>query len=230
MALKSACRHYDGLGGGLKHPAFAAGVSAVHCEQTIPIHVGCLLVIHTPLVMVGAQISTCYMQLRARRGRLRLFQGKSLMLNMKQFVSPSRPDHRGSIQGFTLIELMAVLVILALIMAVIVPNVMGRLDRAKVDKARADVGVLMQALKIYKLDHGRYPQQEQGLQALVVRPAVGAVPTNWRPSIEKLPSDPWGNAYRYLNPGVRGDIDVFSLGADGQPGGEGDNADVGSWQ
>jgi general secretion pathway protein G len=89
---------------------------------------------------------------------------------------------------------------------------------------------LMQALKLYKLDNMRYPTSEQGLQALVSKPGAGPTPPNWKPYIEKLPNDPWGRSYQYLNPGVKGEIDVMSFGADGQPGGEGKNADIGSWQ
>ncbi len=133
-------------------------------------------------------------------------------------------------RGFTLIELLVVLVILGVLAALIVPNVLDRADDAKVTAARADVAALMQALKLYKLDNGRYPEQAQGLQSLVQRPQTGAVPGNWRPYLDKLPSDPWGRAYQYLNPGLKGEVDVFSLGADGQPGGEGANADIGSWQ
>jgi general secretion pathway protein G len=133
-------------------------------------------------------------------------------------------------RGFTLIELMVVLVIIGVLGALIVPNLLDRADDARVTAAKTDVNNLMQALKLYKLDNQRYPSAEQGLDALVKKPTAGAVPPNWKPYIDKLPSDPWGRAYQYLNPGVKGEIDVFSLGADGQPGGEGKNADVGSWQ
>jgi general secretion pathway protein G len=133
-------------------------------------------------------------------------------------------------RGFTLIELMVVLVIIGVLGALIVPNLLDRADDARVTAAKTDVNNLMQALKLYKLDNQRYPSAEQGLDALVKKPTTGAVPPNWKPYIDKLPSDPWGRAYQYLNPGVKGEIDVFSLGADGQPGGEGKNADVGSWQ
>jgi general secretion pathway protein G len=88
----------------------------------------------------------------------------------------------------------------------------------------------MQALKLYKLDNQRYPSSEQGLQALVAKPTVGSIPANWKPYLDKLPNDPWGHPYQYANPGVKGEIDVYSLGADGQPGGDGKNADIGSWQ
>jgi len=133
-------------------------------------------------------------------------------------------------RGFTLIELMVVLVIIGVLAALIVPNVLDRAEEAKVTAARTDVGRLMQALKLYKLDSQRYPSSEQGLEALVSRPTVGTVPTNWKKQLDKLPADPWGRPYQYLNPGVNGEIDVFSFGADGQPGGEGTDADIGSWQ
>ena len=132
--------------------------------------------------------------------------------------------------GFTLIELMVVLVIIGVLAALIVPNVLDRADDARATAARTDVNNLMQALKLYRLDNQRYPTAEQGLQALVARPSAGPQPINWKPYLERLPNDPWGRPYQYLNPGVKGEIDVMSYGADGQPGGEGKNADVGSWQ
>ena len=133
-------------------------------------------------------------------------------------------------RGFTLIELMVVLVIIGVLAALIVPNVIERADDARVTAARTDVNNLMQALKLYRLDNQRYPTAEQGLQALLQRPTTGPAAPNWKPYVEKLPNDPWGRPYQYMNPGLKGEIDVFSLGADGQPGGEGKNADIGSWQ
>ncbi len=132
--------------------------------------------------------------------------------------------------GFTLIELMVVLVIIGVLAALIVPNVLDRADDARVTAARTDVGNLMQALKLYRLDNQRYPTAEQGLQALMAKPTTGPAPANWKPYLEKLPSDPWSRPYQYLNPGIKGEIDVMSFGADGQPGGEGKDADIGSWQ
>ena len=136
---------------------------------------------------------------------------------------------RAPARGFTLIEVMVVIVILGVLAALIVPRVMNRPNEARVVAARQDIAALMQALKLYRLDNQRYPTTEQGLQALVTRPAAGPAATNWKAYLDKLPNDPWGKPYQYLNPGVKGEIDVFSFGADGQPGGNGVDADVGSW-
>jgi general secretion pathway protein G len=133
-------------------------------------------------------------------------------------------------RGFTLIELLVVLMIIGILGALIVPNLLDRADDARVTAAKTDVNNIMQALKLYKLDNQRYPSAEQGLEALVKRPTAGQTPPNWKPYVDKLPADPWGRAYQYLNPGIKGEIDVFSFGADGQAGGEGKNADIGSWQ
>ena len=140
-------------------------------------------------------------------------------------------DSRHLLQrGFTLIELMVVLVIIGVLAALIVPNVLDRADDARVTAARTDINNLMQALKLYRLDNQRYPSAEQGLQALLVKPTAGAIPPRWKAYLDKLPNDPWARPYQYLNPGIRGEIDVMSMGADGQPGGEGKNADIGSWE
>ena len=141
-----------------------------------------------------------------------------------------RALQRGVQRGFTLIELMVVLVIIGVLAALIVPNVIGRADDARATAAKTDVNNIMQALKLYRLDNQRTPTSEQGLQALIAKPTTGPIPANWKPYLEKLPNDPWGRPYQYLNPGIKGEIDVLSLGADGQPGGEGNNADIGSWQ
>jgi len=133
-------------------------------------------------------------------------------------------------RGFTLIELLVVLVIIGVLGALIVPNLFSSLDDAKVTAARTDINTLTQALKRYRLDNQRFPTGEQGLDALVRKPTAGSPPPNWKPYLDKLPADPWGRPYQYLSPGVRGEIDVFSFGADGQPGGEDKNADVGNWQ
>ena len=132
--------------------------------------------------------------------------------------------------GFTLIELMVVLVIIGVLAALIVPNVLERADDARATAAKTDVNNLMQALKLYKLDNQRYPTAEQGLQALLVKPTTVPIPSNWKSYLDKLPNDPWGRPYQFANPGVKGDIDVYSLGADGVVGGEGNDADIGSWQ
>lgn len=129
-------------------------------------------------------------------------------------------------QGFTLIEIMVVIVIMGILAALVVPRVLDRPDQARRVAARQDISGLMQAMKLYRLDSGRYPSTAQGLQALVQRPE-GA--RNWRPYLDRLPNDPWGHPYQYLNPGVKGEIDVFTFGPDNKPGGEQDDADIGSW-
>jgi general secretion pathway protein G len=135
-------------------------------------------------------------------------------------------------RGFTLIEVMVVIVIIAVLAALIVPKVMSRPDEARVTAARQDIGAIGQALKLYKLDNMRYPTTEQGLQALVKKPAAAPVPENWKGNgyLEKLPKDPWGTPYKYLQPGLHGDVDVMSYGADREAGGEGNDADIGSWE
>jgi general secretion pathway protein G len=134
-------------------------------------------------------------------------------------------------RGFTLLEVMVVVVILGILAALVVPKIISRPDEARVIAAKQDVASLMQALKLYRLDNQRYPSTEQGLQALVARPASAPLAPNWKAGgyVERQPKDPWGNPYQYLNPGVRGEIDVFSMGADGALGGEGNDADIGSW-
>jgi general secretion pathway protein G len=135
-------------------------------------------------------------------------------------------------RGFTLIEIMVVVVIMGIMAALVVPKLMGRTDDARIAAARQDIATIMQALKLYRLDNHRYPTTEQGLNALVSRPQSAPAAPGWKEGgyLERLPKDPWGNPYKYLSPGVHGEVDVFSYGADGQPGGAGSDADIGSWQ
>lgn len=134
-------------------------------------------------------------------------------------------------RGFTLIEILVVVSILAILGALIVPKIMDRPNEARVVAAKHDIGTVIAALKLYKLDNGRYPTTEQGLQALVEKPTSEPIPANWKSGgyLEKMPKDPWGHDYLYLNPGIKREIDVLSYGADGQQGGEGFDADLGSW-
>lgn len=134
-------------------------------------------------------------------------------------------------QGFTLIEVMVVVVILGILAAVIVPRIMDNPDRARVTKAKQDIQAIKSALDLYKLDNFQYPSTDQGLRALVERPSGSPEARNWKQGgyLDRLPKDPWGGEYHYLNPGLHGEIDIFTYGADGRPGGEGPNADIGSW-
>jgi general secretion pathway protein G len=141
-------------------------------------------------------------------------------------------QNRGE-SGFTLIEIMIVVAILALLAALVGPRLMGQFDKAKVDDAKVQIRNLESALKFYKMDNGNYPTTEQGLKALVEKPAVGQIPKSWREGgyleSRQLPQDPWKNDFVYLSPGEHGDYDLYSLGADGLRGGEGTNADIESW-
>lgn len=133
--------------------------------------------------------------------------------------------------GFTLLEIMIVVVILGVLAALVVPKVMSRPDEARQVAAKQDIASLLQALKLYRLDNFRYPTTEQGLSALVTRPSAEPLPPNWKGGgyLDRLPKDPWGSPYQYLSPGVHGEIDVFSFGSDRESGGDGDGADIGSW-
>lgn len=137
-------------------------------------------------------------------------------------------------RGFTLIEIMVVVVILGLLVAIVAPRLIGRAGEAKQTSARVQMEGLETALKLYKLDNGFYPSTEQGLQALVEAPSVGRLPKKWRQGgyLEKgkLPKDPWGYDYIYLSPGVHGDFDIISYGADGEPGGESEDKDINNWE
>ena len=137
----------------------------------------------------------------------------------------------GNQAGFTLIEIMVIVVILGIMAAVVVPRIMDRPDQARITKAKQDISTLENALKLYKLDNYVYPSTDQGLDALVNKPSGSPEPKKWKEGgyVDRLSKDPWGNPYQYLNPGVHGKIDIFSLGADGEQGGEGTNADIGNW-
>ena len=134
-------------------------------------------------------------------------------------------------KGFTLIEIMVVVVIIGLLATLVLPRVMGRQEQAFIAKAQSDIQALSSALKFYKLDNFHYPSTDQGLQALVSKPSGDPVPKNWKKSgyIERLPNDPWGNAYQYLSPGEKMEFDLWSWGADGIEGGEEGDADIGNW-
>jgi general secretion pathway protein G len=141
---------------------------------------------------------------------------------------------RGDDCGFTLIELMVVIVILGILAGLIIPRVMGRPDEARRAKAKMQIESIETALKLYKLDNGAYPTTEQGLQALVEAPSIGQPAKNWRQGgyleRSKVPKDPWDNDFIYLSPGTHGDFDLSSLGADGEAGGEEKNKDINSWE
>ena len=135
------------------------------------------------------------------------------------------------VKGFTLVEIMVVVVIMGILAALVVPKMMGRTDDARILAAKQDIATIMQGLKLYRLDNQRYPTTGQGLQALISIPTSSPIPANWKSGgyLDRLSKDPWGNTYQYQSPGSHGEIDVFSMGADGQAGGSGIDADIGSW-
>ena len=139
-------------------------------------------------------------------------------------------NNRWHQRGFTLIEIMVVVVILGILAALVAPNVISRIDDAQINRAKQDIRAVESALHLYRLDNFKYPSTDQGLDALVTQPADPSI-RNWRQGgyLDKLPMDPWGAPYQYLYPGQNGEFDVFTLGADQQPGGEGINSDIGNW-
>jgi len=153
-----------------------------------------------------------------------------MKINMSSSCGTDRA-RRGE-TGFSLLELMVVVVIMSILALVIMPRIIDRPDQARVARAQADISALAGALKLYKLDNFRYPTTEQGLAALVDAPSSEPVPQNYAQGgyIDRLPKDPWGNEYQYLSPGVHDEFDIFTLGADGVSGGTGLDADIGSWE
>lgn len=133
------------------------------------------------------------------------------------------------VRGFSLIEIMVVVVILGILAAIVVPKIISRPDEARVVKAKQDVLSIQNALDLYRLDNGFYPTTDQGLLALVEKPTTAPIPRDWKTYLKSLPKDPWGREYIYLNPGQHGEIDIFTLGPSGQAGGSGANAEIGNW-
>lgn len=147
---------------------------------------------------------------------------------MSQIIGQRRSVKRQ--RGFTLIEIMVVVIIIGILAAIVAPNVIGRVDDAQITKAKAEISNIENAMKFYRLDNFNYPTSEQGLDALVTKPADPNI-KNWKQGgyLDRLPNDPWGNPYIYLSPGNKGEIDIYTLGRDGRPGGEGVDADIGNW-
>lgn len=145
-------------------------------------------------------------------------------------VKPAMQANKRRNAGFTLIEIMVVVVIISILGAIIIPKIFDKPDQARVVKAKQDIQAIQSALELYRLDNYVYPTTDQGLDALVEKPSTNPAPAHWKQYLDRLPVDPWGHPYQYLNPGTHGSaVDIWSLGADGQPGGDGINADIGNW-
>ncbi len=152
-------------------------------------------------------------------------------ISAKSRPIPASTASRPREAGFSLLELMVVVVIMSILALVILPRIIDRPDQARIARVQSDLATISSALKLYRLDNFRYPTTEQGLKALVSRPSSEPIPRNWAKNgyIDRLPKDPWGGEYQYLSPGVHGEFDVFTLGADGIAGGSDMNADLGTW-
>jgi len=159
-------------------------------------------------------------------------QGKHMSMAIRRRALSPQPSVLAPSRGFTLIEILVVVVILGILAAIVVPKVMEHPGEARQVRARQDIQAITTALNMYKLDNSNYPSTEQGLDALVSKPGGAPEARNWHKGgyLDKAPKDPWGRPYLYLHPGSHGDIDVFSYGADGKPGGDGEDADVGNWE
>lgn len=151
---------------------------------------------------------------------------------MKPDVTRNPYNIRRKHSGFTLIEIMVVMVILGLLVAIVAPNIMGRSDQAKVTVAETQLSNIANALDLYRLDNSHYPSTQQGLEALVSKPSGSPEPRNWNPDgyLKNVPEDPWGSEYQYVSPGTEGPYDLYSYGSDGQEGGDGDAADISVWK
>lgn len=161
---------------------------------------------------------------------LRLYPGAIKIKSGERYMCKKVIDEK----GFTLLEIIIVVFILSILAAIVAPKIIGRTDDARIAEAKVQIRNFETALKLFKIDNGFYPSTEQGLQALVEKPATGEIPSKYREGgyleQKKIPLDPWGNPYVYICPGLHGDYDLFSYGADGKEGGEGKDADIKSWE
>jgi general secretion pathway protein G len=156
-------------------------------------------------------------------------QDSDYFCNFRSFLMTKRLTLRNTLRGFTLIEIMVVVVIIGILASLVIPRIIGRPQQARIVKAKQDILAIENAMQLYKLDNGFYPSAEQGIAALVSKPGSDPVPTNWQPYLKEVPQDPWGKPYHYANPGQHSDIDIYTYGPTGQPGGSGENAEIGNW-